>query len=77
MIPDNKKVWFINKTFIILLLIIIGFILGFMASWVYHQSDYVRTGCDQFKKAGFHHVTREDPRYSYQLDPDYDGTDCN
>lgn len=71
-----ERLWVINKTFLFILLLIIVFMLGFMISWLYHQSDYLRTGCNQFDKAGFHHITKDSPLYSYSLDQKHDGLDC-
>lgn len=71
-----KNLWVINKMFLVVLLLLVLEITTFMAFWAYHRLDYVRTGCDQFKRAGFVHITKDSKLYSVSLDQDRDGVDC-
>lgn len=72
----QKTSYFVNKTFMAIILLLLIEIVLFISLWTYHRLDYVKTGCAQFKRAGFYHITKESKLYSYGLDPDKDGIDC-
>lgn len=66
----------VSEPFLIIFMIMNILTIVLMTLWVYHRTDYVRTGCAQFRKAGYYSINKNNPLYSVALDPDGNGVDC-
>lgn len=71
---DGKKVYFINKKFLIfvvLFFILLGVFLSFK-----HNKIVVYHNCSQLEQAGHFNIPKSSSYYEPQLDADKDGVAC-
>lgn len=73
MIPDNKKVYFVNKKFLLGFIILFAVLIGYV---LFKPLPNPVGSCAEMNLKGFTRVTPKNKSFNPALDKNHDGVEC-